>query len=85
MQKAVIDRFEGDWAVVMIEGQAEPVNLLRSNLPSKAREGDHLQIELTNEKLTSVQIDGAAKQDAVERIKGKIDRLRRGDHLTETE
>jgi hypothetical protein len=85
MASAVIDRFEGDWAIVMLDGQQEPINFLRSALPRNAREGDHLQIELNDGKVTSVSIDEAAKQSALERIQAKMERLRRGDHLKDSE
>jgi hypothetical protein len=52
-----------DWTVVMIEGQAEPVNLHRNDLLATTRDGDHLQIELTDRKLMSVRIDETAKQE----------------------
>jgi len=45
----IIDRFEGDWAV--IEFDQRTFNIPRELLPSSAREGDILNIEITiNEK-----------------------------------
>jgi hypothetical protein len=38
--KAVIDRFEGEYAVLDIEGRIE--NIKSSEIPGKAREGDVL-------------------------------------------
>lgn len=38
MTKGIIDRFEGDYAVVEIEGVMN--NIKRSNIPAEAREGD---------------------------------------------
>ncbi|OAB27364.1 DUF3006 domain-containing protein [Paenibacillus macquariensis] len=40
MRKGIIDRFEGDFAVVEIEGQTE--DILKSHLPADAKIGDTL-------------------------------------------
>jgi hypothetical protein len=85
VHKAVINRFEEDWAVVMLDGQPEPIHLHRNDLPRAARAGDHLQIELNNGRVTSVYVDEAANQEVLARIQAKIERLRRGDHLKDSE
>ena len=40
MSKGIIDRFEGDYAVVEIEGVMKPIR--RTDIPEDAREGDVL-------------------------------------------
>ena len=44
--KAVIDRFEGDLAVLILEGSQERVNVPRGSLPKKSKEGSWLQVEM---------------------------------------
>ncbi|GGG13905.1 hypothetical protein GCM10010912_67900 [Paenibacillus albidus] len=43
MRKGIIDRFEGDFAVVEFNGQTE--DLLKSDLPEDAKAGDTLIFE----------------------------------------
>jgi hypothetical protein len=40
--KGVIDRFEGDLAVIEIANETEPLNVSRILLPDDTKEGDHL-------------------------------------------
>ena len=47
--KGVIDRFEGDWAVIEITSETEPRNVARKVLPRRAKEGDYLQFEIEDE------------------------------------
>ncbi|MBA3868497.1 MAG: DUF3006 domain-containing protein [Anaerolineae bacterium] len=79
--KGVIDRFEGDWAVIELDGEIEPRNISRKLLPRRAKEGDHVQLEIEHGNVTKVQVDPEATQAAKERIKEKMERLRRGEHL----
>jgi len=79
--KGVIDRFEGKWAVVEIADEIEPRNVLRKLLPRGAKEGDHLELEIEDGTVIRVKVHSDATQAAKERIKDKLDRLRRGDHL----
>lgn len=55
----IIDRFEGDFAVVEID-TAQFVNLPKKLLPPKAKEGDVVSIEI-NEKETKKREQGIAK------------------------
>jgi hypothetical protein len=43
MRKVIIDRFEGDYAVVEFEGVMKPI--MRTDIPDDAREGDLLVLE----------------------------------------
>ena len=43
MKAAVVDRIEGQWAVLMFEGETTPVNVSLVQLPHQIREGDHLR------------------------------------------
>jgi hypothetical protein len=78
---AVIDRFEGEMAVLLFGEQHQPINVPRVQLPRRAREGDYLRIELRDNHLISAVIDREATGRARKRIGEKLNRLRRGDHL----
>jgi hypothetical protein len=77
--KAVIDRFEGDKAVLFI-GE-EQVVVSRSLLPRKAKEGHWLLVELEDGKLMTAAIDEEETARVKERVAEKLAALRRGDHL----
>jgi hypothetical protein len=78
---AVIDRFEGDIAGLLVGEQHALINVLRSRLPRHAREGDYLRIEARDGEVISATVDSEATARAKQRIEEKMDRLRRGDHL----
>jgi hypothetical protein len=77
--KAVVDRFEGEWAVLIVEGQ--PLNVLRDALPENLREGDCLVMEIEDGQVVNAVIDEAETEAARQRIEEKMERLRRGEHL----
>ena len=81
MEQAVIDRFEGETAVLLIGTAQRPLDVPRSQLPSEAREGQWLRVELSDGQLVRVEIDLEATEAARARIQEKLERLRRGDHL----
>ncbi len=80
-EKAVIDRFEDDWAVLLVGEQELRVNVPRKALPRGAREGHWLQVELEGDRLISVTIDREETAKAKQRIMEKLERLKRGEHL----
>jgi hypothetical protein len=81
MQSAVIDRIEGEWAVVFLQDEQQSVNVRLADLPAGVKEGDYLQIEMRDGEVIRAEIDLDARAAAEERIQAKLDRLRRGDHL----
>ncbi len=81
MMKAVIDRFEGKYAVLILGEGERQLNVPRTLLPKKAKEGSWLQVEIENESLLSAVLDEAETDNAKQRITEKLERLRRGDHL----
>jgi hypothetical protein len=81
MEHAVIDRFEGNLAVLLVGDDQHQVDVAKAQLPSKAREGHHLQIELKGNQVIHARIDEEATQRARQRIEDKLNRLRRGEHL----
>ena len=81
MQAAVIDRIEGEWAVIFLQNEQQPINVRLDDLPAGVKEGDYLQIELRDGEVIRAEIDPDARATAEERIQAKLERLRRGDHL----
>lgn len=79
MIQAIVDRFEGSTAVLLIDDQ--PFDVPRSVLPKGTREGDFLQVEIDGGQIVATERDEAATEAAKKRIAEKLDRLRRGEHL----
>lgn len=82
MQSVVIDRFEGDYAILFIVGSNDSLSVLRDALPEDVDEGDHLKIEFDGNQIIQVERDDQATEEALLRIQAKLDRLRRGEHLS---
>ena len=79
-ETAVIDRFEEDWAVLLVGEDERRFDVKRTALPIDAREGDWLQIEIEDEQLVSAIADVEATARVSGRIMSKLELLRRGDH-----
>ncbi len=82
-EPAVIDRFEGEYAVILVGEMQRPYDIPRHRLPPAAREGDWLRIERIDNQIITVQLDPEATAAARQRILSKLERLRRGEHLTD--
>lgn len=82
-EQAVIDRFEGAYAVLLIGAAQQPVDVPRQQLPSAARPGDWLRVTLVAGALITAQLDPDTTEATRQRIQTKLARLRRGDHLGE--
>ena len=80
MMKAVIDRFEGEYAILILGEDERRINVLRKVLPKKAREGLWLQVEIRDGEVCDITIDDKETERARQRIAEKLERLRRGDH-----
>lgn len=77
--KAVIDRFEGDIAVLLV-GERR-MDIPRTLLPKAAKEGDWLRIDMKGDQVFRAVIDAEETSNAKQRIEDKLARLRRGDQL----
>jgi hypothetical protein len=80
----VIDRLEGEWAVLLLGAAGTVVNIPRSHLPPGAREGAWVQVTYADEErgeILAITRDDATAQ-VHQRIAEKLERLRRGEHLT---
>jgi hypothetical protein len=78
---AVIDRFEGDIAVLLVGSAQRIVDVPREHLPPGVEAGQWLRVQLDGDVLMHAAPDADATEDARQRIQEKLARLRRGDHL----
>ena len=81
IEKAVIDRFEEDIAVLLVGEKERQVVVPRKSLPRGVKEGHWLKINIEEESLVSAAIDEEETARTKQRIAEKLERLRRGDHL----
>jgi hypothetical protein len=79
--KAVIDRFEGTVAVLLVGEEREPINVARSALPLGVREGSWLRVTVEGAVVVLAVQDTDETESAQSRIREKLARLRRGTHL----
>jgi hypothetical protein len=80
-EKAVIDRFEGDLAVILLKDGQEQLVVPTNSLPSGVKEGHWLQVEIEDGKVVSATVDEEETVRVRDRIADKLDRLRQGKHL----
>ena len=76
--KASLDRFEGDFAVVYSDDGTK-YDVPRNMTDAKA--GSRLLLYLEEGRVVKIDVDEKATDDALERIRKKYDRVKRGDHL----
>ena len=81
--RAVIDRFESEFAVLIVGDDERRINVLRSLLPKKVKEGQWLQLDIVGDHVQNIVIDAQETERARQRIADKLAALRRGDHLKE--
>lgn len=81
IEQAVIDRFEGAYAVLLVGADQQPIDVPRQDLPPNARPGDWLRITRDRGAVVTAQLDSATTEAVRQRIQAKLERLRRGDHL----
>lgn len=82
-EKAVVDRFEEDKAVLLVGDDERQLVVERSLLPPATQEGQWLRIEVSEGVLVRAEIDEQETEEARARIASKLDGLRRGDYLKE--
>lgn len=78
--KAVIDRFEGDLAVLIVGEEEQRMNVSRKLLPKQAKEGSWLQLEILDGMPYNMTLDDQETENVKQRIAEKLARLRRGDY-----
>jgi hypothetical protein len=76
--KAVIDRFEGDKAVLLVGEEQDQLVVLRSFLPKGSKEGDWIKVDVEDDRILSAAIDADETATAKARIAEKLAKLRGG-------
>jgi hypothetical protein len=74
--KAMIDRFEGDLAVLLVGEEQDRLEVNKSMLPIGAKEGDWLQVDVKDDRVFSATADPKGTSDAKKRIQDKLSKLR---------
>jgi DNA polymerase III delta prime subunit len=80
MMKAVIDRFEGEYAILIVGDDEQRLNVSRKLLPKEAKEGHWLQLDIVGDEVSNIELDEQETEKAKQRIAEKLARLRRGDY-----
>ena len=78
--KAVIDRFEGDLAVLILGKEDQRLNLPRKLLPPNAKEGSWLQLDIVGGQPRNIKLDLKETAASRQRIAAKLARLRKADY-----
>lgn len=84
--KAVIDRFEGKWAVLLLGDDEKQVSVPRKALPRRVQAGQWLNVQLAGQEgdeVVSAQVDPEETARMKKRIMDKLALLRSGAYLTE--
>ena len=81
MLKAVIDRFEKEFAVLLLGDGDEMLVVPCMALPCGVRVGQWLQVDVQDGVVVSAVVDEEETAMAKQRIAEKLERLRRGEHL----
>ncbi len=68
--KAVVDRIEGDYAVVLFEGHQVKVDIPLVLLPKSTKEGDWLTVDIKSDKNTTASMYQKNKE-LLEKLKNK--------------
>jgi len=79
--KAVVDRFEEDKAVLLVGDKEDQMVVERTLLPLNTQEGDWLRVEVVDGRVIRTEFDGEETQRVQARIASKLDELRRGEYL----
>jgi hypothetical protein len=84
IEKAVIDRIEEGFAVLILENSEDKLIIPGSRLPAGAREGVWLQIGFSedgeSQEILAVELDPDKTEEVRRRIEDKLSRLRGNQH-----
>ena len=79
--QAVVDRFEGDKAVILVGEEEQELVVERGKLPAGTNEGDWLKADVQDDVLLAAELDPEETARVEARIAEKLAALRRGDQL----
>ncbi len=75
--KAVVDRFEGDKAVLLVGEEQDRLVVPRGSLPAGVKEGQWLQVEVADDRVLSATVDQAETAKRMASIEEKLAQLRK--------
>jgi hypothetical protein len=76
-KKAVIDRIEGNNAVIIVMPDNDRLVIPKSMLPGGSKEGDWLKVDVSDDRVLQAESDPEATKAARERIASKLNQLRK--------
>ncbi|AFU57996.1 protein of unknown function DUF3006 [Candidatus Nitrososphaera gargensis Ga9.2] len=76
--KASLDRFEGNYAVVYSD-DGKKFDVPKDMIGAKA--GSRIRLYIEGSKIFRVEVDSKATDEALDKVRKKYGRLKRGDHL----
>jgi hypothetical protein len=74
--RAVVDRIEGDLAVLLVGDDEREIHVAVAALPEGAEEGSWLRVRVDGDEVEVVELDPDATRAQRDRIDGKLERLR---------
>mgnify|MGYP000082522703 CR=1 FL=1 len=77
MTPAVVDRFSGQQAVLLVGEELRELVVARDRLPPDCAPGTWLRVTLQEGRLVHAEVDHEATRQARERIAAKLEALRR--------
>lgn len=80
-QKAVLDRFEAQMAVFILDETDAPLSCPLSKLPPDISEGDYVLLSIKDGNIQEIAYDKDTTEAARKRIQDKLERQRRDDNL----
>jgi hypothetical protein len=79
MEAACIDRFEGEYAIVILIDKNKEFIVKKSILPKGTSEGDWLYVTVEKDLIIKMEINPKGKEYIKQRIQKKMDELRKSN------
>ena len=80
--QAVIDRFEGNKVVILVGKEQDRLIVPKTSIPKSAKVGDCLIVDVRDDRIISAEINTQATEATRNRVKDKLNKLRKGNHKT---
>ncbi|KGA96007.1 hypothetical protein AJ85_20685 [Alkalihalobacillus alcalophilus ATCC 27647 = CGMCC 1.3604] len=74
---AVLDRIEGNHAVLLVGNSEKEKTIEKSLLPPGSREGTWFNVELSGDEILKITIDQKEAEEVQKRVRAKMAMLRR--------
>ena len=75
-----LDRLEGEFAIAYSDDGSK-FDIPKALVPKDAKQGARVRLQLKEGKVMMVKVDRKGTRSLDEKIKEKLERLKRGDHL----